>query len=1465
MFVSEVTMRQLAVLLKSKSQAEDAGLAVIPGYLCSPIPFVPSSILKTKPSTIMNTRHTLMRDLYLLRAVMLATLFLVARGYTQSIGQWDFNSGNLAATAGSTQGDLAYADTDTQTGTAFGTTTSLGIPDINGTPANVMRFPAATNTMGYNMLSPGPNGGGSFVNEYTIIFDLLYPSNGVARPLVDIDDTTTFVVGPEFIVNTAGGVGVPPTGPFDGLLTPNTWNRVGFTVNATEIRKYVNGLQVGSQPHSFEGRLALPANNFVRLLGNAVGDAGLGYVNSIQLRDATLSSAQMAAIGGPSAAGIPVTIPAIPSYVQSWTPPGSVARTTTDLGAVIFPGEASVATNTIVMKLNNVVQTGVQVSSNGVTGLITVFKPNSGALTAGTTYTLEINYTDSQVGAKVFSKVFKAALLFEDFEQLTLGSSIEEGGAGVHTNVWTKTPPPGWSIDDSGMPNVVSGDLSGDGVAEWNGWSFASKTFWGVITDNQNRQFFTLGQGTVAVADPDEWDDAAHPQFDTNGNALYFNSYLTTPTINIAGVPANSIYMKFDSSWRPEGFDDWGGTNNQTALITASYNGGAPVEVLRWDSVAGPFFHDDNENEKVSVLMNNPVGATNLVVKIGMLKGANDWWWAFDNLEINIGDIPSSIFTYTPAAGAVNVGPRPQIGAVITPGTTTISPGSVQILLDGTSLPVTVSTDAASRTVASARAPAVLPKLSTHTNTLIYSDSLNGFQTNTWTFTVANYDEITLGTPVWMEEFNGVYEGTWPAGWVATNRTSAIRTNYDLGDVGSAAYENFVVVSTNRANVFNARRHNVRPATLNGVAVDTLMDGNVAYGESDRRGGEQVQVLFSPVINLTGISNVRLGFNSIYEQNQDSMGGVEYSIDGGATWLPLLYMVKSLENDDIITGDPVATLGTARADQAWDLAYNAFIGATVDASFGPYISGRVDDDPVESKRIEVLSMPQAANQSNVRLRFTHTGTGSWYFGVDNVGIYGDGGVNKAVVFASQPQGGTIPANTSALLVAGVDPTSTRPLSFQWTRNGTNITGATSQSYSITSMQASDAGDYRLIVSNVSGSVTSQVATLNYVLPQPPVITQNPTNRAVETDLIGTFTVTATGTAPLGYQWYFATATSTNALAGATSATLSLQHVDPTNAGSYFVAVTNNYGSITSLVATLTVLPASPVEITGQWDFDCGTLQATVGNDLKPFNATVAADTQFGTTTSFAIGDIGGSPARVLYFNNSTANWGGYQMYHGAVPNGGGAYVNRYTVIYDVYYPTASNNRWRSFLQTNTGNSNDGDIFANTANGLGISGNYQGNVTPDAWHRIVFVFDQTYATLKKYIDGTLVGTQTVGGLDSRWTLDPYALLFGDEDGDQAPTYVNSVQFRNGVMTDAEVAALGGATSAFGIPGAVPRICSVTVSGNTVTITWPGQPDVKLRKTTSLTNPNWTDVAGSLGASSANDPFSAGGAYYRLQRQ
>ncbi len=66
----------------------------------------------------------------------------------------------------------------------------------------------------------------------------------------------------------------------------------------------------------------------------------------------------------------------------------------------------------------------------------------------------------------------------------------------------------------------------------------------------------------------------------------------------------------------------------------------------------------------------------------------------------------------------------------------------------------------------------------------------------------------------------------------------------------------------------------------------------------------------------------------------------------------------------------------------------------------------------------------------------------------------------------------------------------------------------------------------------------------------------------------TFTVTATGTAPLSYQWQF---NGVNII-GATNADLTLTSVSFANAGNYNVVLNNAYGSVTSVTATLTVLP-----------------------------------------------------------------------------------------------------------------------------------------------------------------------------------------------------------------------------------------------------------------------------------------------------
>jgi endonuclease/exonuclease/phosphatase family metal-dependent hydrolase len=92
---------------------------------------------------------------------------------------------------------------------------------------------------------------------------------------------------------------------------------------------------------------------------------------------------------------------------------------------------------------------------------------------------------------------------------------------------------------------------------------------------------------------------------------------------------------------------------------------------------------------------------------------------------------------------------------------------------------------------------------------------------------------------------------------------------------------------------------------------------------------------------------------------------------------------------------------------------------------------------------------------------------------------------------------------------------------------------------------------------------------------PPSIAAAPQSQTVELSSNVTFTVTASGTLPIGYQWLFG---ATN-LPGATSAHLTLTNVLFAQAGSYSVVVTNAGGATTSGPITLTVVDTIPPTIT----------------------------------------------------------------------------------------------------------------------------------------------------------------------------------------------------------------------------------------------------------------------------------------------
>jgi len=145
------------------------------------------------------------------------------------------------------------------------------------------------------------------------------------------------------------------------------------------------------------------------------------------------------------------------------------------------------------------------------------------------------------------------------------------------------------------------------------------------------------------------------------------------------------------------------------------------------------------------------------------------------------------------------------------------------------------------------------------------------------------------------------------------------------------------------------------------------------------------------------------------------------------------------------------------------------------------------------------------------------------------------------------------------------------LSYQWKKNSTDISGATSSSFTTPASTLADSGaSYSVAVTNSAGTVFSSGAVLT-VQAAGPAITTAPTSQSVVVGATATFTVTATGLPTLTYQWLKGSVPIT----GATASSYSIVTVIGDNASSYSVTVTNGAGSlVTSTAATLTVQAAS---------------------------------------------------------------------------------------------------------------------------------------------------------------------------------------------------------------------------------------------------------------------------------------------------
>lgn len=172
---------------------------------------------------------------------------------------------------------------------------------------------------------------------------------------------------------------------------------------------------------------------------------------------------------------------------------------------------------------------------------------------------------------------------------------------------------------------------------------------------------------------------------------------------------------------------------------------------------------------------------------------------------------------------------------------------------------------------------------------------------------------------------------------------------------------------------------------------------------------------------------------------------------------------------------------------------------------------------------------------------------------------------------TQPSGQTVEAGKSATFK--VLASSTEPITYQWRKNGSNITGATGPTYSSPSLALGEDALYSVLITNTAGTINSNTAQLTVVAPLiPPAITSQPSNQTVFEGEQAIFQVIADGSLPISYQWL----RNGQPVSGATSSSYTTPTVILGDDAVFSVSLSNTAGNTTSTGVQLTVtsIPAT---------------------------------------------------------------------------------------------------------------------------------------------------------------------------------------------------------------------------------------------------------------------------------------------------
>jgi len=551
-------------------------------------------------------------------------------------------------------------------------------------------------------------------------------------------------------------------------------------------------------------------------------------------------------------------------------------------------------------------------------------------------------------------------------------------------------------------------------------------------------------------------------------------------------------------------------------------------------------------------------------------------------------------------------------------------------------------------------------------------------------------------------------------------------------------------------------------AVASGAYIDGAFGGQpgAVAGDGDTAAGfdgtnDKIDVPFNPSLNIANAFTIECWAKVVGGANayRSPLSARDDPAPAGANTRGYIFYATPSDTWEFWTGDASPWHVMTGSAVAYD-TYAHLVGTYDGTNKLFYVNGELVG--AVARVTPALCRPNEARPLRIGGGATE-GAGNYFFNgdVDEVAVYttvlspdrvhshykAGSGSEPTPVFptiVAEPQSATTFLNQGVTF--SVTALGSLPFHYIWMRNNEVIPGATAPTFTIQSTQLSDSGDYTVEVSNAAGPVVSAPATLTVLDITIPTIVTPPQDITVYAGGTANFSVEATGSPNLTYQWQFNGAD----LPGETRQTLAVLNAQAANEGDYLVKVTSEVGTTPSPAASLTVIvpPANsypavvmadgPVafwrlgEASGETALD----YAGGFNGMYLNGFTLRQPGALKDDPDTAAG-FDGATAKVEVPHTAALNGAHYTVECWAkVTGGAGSHRSPLTSRADspqrgyIFYATPDDT-WQHW--TGQGTSAGWDIIAGPA------------VVYDAWTYLVATYDGT--TRRFFVDGNEVGTST----------------------------------------------------------------------------------------------------------------------------